>query len=95
MPVTDTVEVKRLYNVSIERTIMVMADSEDDAERLALRSEREEISNEPDFVSANLVTGRPRIPEPWRDSLPYGGDDDMTCAQIQASQSDSNGGNNV
>lgn len=80
---------KQLYAVTIERVIMVMAESEDDAESLAERHERDEIVNEPELVVTSLVDDIHDIPAPWLDSLPYGGDDDRKCEEIFKSQATS------
>ena len=72
----------KLWAVNIERTIMVMAESETDAEQLANESEREECINYPDFVSARECKYLGDVPKIWRDCIPYGSSDDRNCQQI-------------
>lgn len=73
---------KQLYAVTIERTIMVMAESEDAAGSLAEKHERNEMGNDPDLVVTQLVTQIHDIPAPWLDCIPYGGDGDQKCEEI-------------
>lgn len=80
---------KQLYAVTIERTIMVMAESEDDAESLAERHERNELGNDPDLISTRLATDKRDIPPAWLDCFPYGGDGDQNCEQLFKSQATS------
>ena len=73
----------KLWAVIIERTIMVLADDDRKAERVAQDSERDEMMTaEPDFINAIEVKDRIRIPKVWRDCIPYGGIDDRNCEQI-------------
>jgi hypothetical protein len=81
----------KLWEVTIERTIFVLADDEMAAEREAMKAESEEHYNDPSFVNAIEVTDLKRVPKDWRDSLPYGAPNDspvrdMTCEQYLASQ---------
>ena len=75
----------KLWQVNIERSIFVVADTENDAERIALRNEREECYNDPDFVNAFEVTDIARVPKVWRDDRPYGENGGKTIADILAS----------
>jgi len=72
-----------LYNVRIERTIMVVAENENEAERLALIAESDEAGNVPDFINIVEVSSMIDIPKEWRDSLPYGecsvNGEELTC----------------
>lgn len=72
----------KLWAVTIERTIMVLADSDTEAEQLAQEKEREECLNDPDFLTAIEANDLMRVPPPWRDCIPYGGTDDLNCQQI-------------
>lgn len=76
----------KLWAVTIERTIMVMANDETQAEQLAHENEREETMNDPDFVSATEVLSPARIPEAWQSSLPYGGDGRTNCLDLLLKQ---------
>ena len=73
---------EKLWRVRIDRTIMVVADSFRDAYALAERHERDECSNEADFVDPERVRSRKAIPVEWETSIPYGGDGNSTCLQI-------------
>lgn len=80
---------KKLYMVKIERTIMVLADSDDEAADVALEYESEEIINgDPQGIYVFEVNSgiyfktTLRIPKEWMDSIPYGGDDDKTVQEI-------------
>jgi hypothetical protein len=76
----------KLWAVTIERTIMVVADDETQAEQLANENEREESMNDPDFVSVRQVLSPARIPEAWQGSLPYGGDGRTNCLDLLLQQ---------
>ncbi len=76
----------KLYRVDIYRTMYVLARDEFDAERVAERNEREEVGNEADYCSSPAEATD--VPFSWRDSIPYGGDQMRTVAQILTMQSD-------
>lgn len=76
----------KLWAVTIERTIMVLAEDETKAEQAAIESEREESANEADFISARECKYVGDVPKLWRDCIPYGGPDgplrDLNCLQV-------------
>lgn len=73
---------RQLWKVEIERTIMVEADTQDEAEEIGMRYESQETMNDPEGVTTSAVTQCHQIPGPWHGSIPYGGRTDRTCAQI-------------
>jgi hypothetical protein len=70
---------QKLYAVTIERTIMVVAENETAAEQLASEHEREETFSVADYVHALPVSTLSRVPKAWRECLPYGGDGKTNC----------------
>jgi len=73
---------KRLYEVTIEHTLFVMAESRQEAKGEALRNVREE---GPESVIPREVTShRHPVPPHWRDSYPWGGDLDKTVGELVA-----------
>lgn len=77
----------RMWRVTVERTLMVMAADERSAEQEAVYYAREEDS-EPEMVAAQCVSSAEQIPLEWRDSIPWGGDreDSRTCSERLDSQ---------
>lgn len=69
----------KLYAVKIERVIMVVAGSKEDAERVAIRNEREEMFNEPEEVNAIECKTLGNVPVEWRKCYPYGDVQNITC----------------
>jgi len=70
----------KIFVVDIQRSIMVVAEDERDAESVALSNEREE---SPDLISAHEVKGLEQVPKEWRDTIPYGENEDgKTIRQI-------------
>ena len=88
-PTALTSEERKLWCVKIERTIMVEAEREAEAEQIALRYEAQESMNDPDSIQASVATDIHKVPGPWHGSIPYHGSTDRTCAQILASQLES------
>ena len=76
----------KLWEVTIERAIFVLAETEDDAEGIALKSEGEESYNPADFVNAREITNLKQVSTDWRDSLPYSDKYDsginLTCEEF-------------
>jgi len=70
---------KKIFEVLIEKTIYVLADDEAEAELEAKTYETEE---EGDAISCREIRGVEQIPVSFRDSLPYGGEEDLTLQQI-------------
>src|SRR6187551_3245875 len=69
-----------LYRVDIERTMFVVAESESEAAIIAEEFERDQVAEcAPELTFAQEVTDEADIPDAWRNSLPWGGDDDRTC----------------
>lgn len=70
----------KLYRVTIEREMLVAAEDERKALRVAERFERDEITQtDADFIDAQEITDAATIPDDWRGSLPWGGDGEHTC----------------
>lgn len=74
----------RLWEVRIERIIMVIAESEDQAESVALKYEQENIRDgDPDYIHAMDIRSKEQIPDGWEDAIPYGDQlPTLTCGQI-------------
>lgn len=72
---------KKLFEVSIEKTIYVLAEDEHEAELEAKTYEGEE---EADNLSIREVMGSNQIPREYMDTLPYGDHEgkEMTLAEI-------------
>jgi len=72
----------KLYAVTIERVIVVMAKDERHAETEAEYYEKDE-DGEPELIHAREISSVEELPPPWRHSIPWGGDkeDERTCAQ--------------
>lgn len=72
----------RLWRVTVEYELLVVADNEREAE-----SEGEyyagEDGSEPGIVMANQVRTVEEIPAEWRQAIPFGGDrdDERTCVE--------------
>ena len=72
----------RLWRVTVEYELIVMADDEREAE-----SEGEyyagEDGSEPGIVVAHQIRKVEEIPKEWRQSIPFGGDrdDERTCVE--------------
>ena len=73
---------EKLYCVKIEYTLFVVAGNATEAEDKASSYLRED-GNEPDFIMSREVKSIDKIPEEWRNSIPFGGDqkDERTCSQ--------------
>lgn len=70
-----------LWRVTVEYTMLVVADNERQAEAEAVYNARED--GEPDLTTAREVRAIEDVPPDWRDSLPFGGDpkDERTCRE--------------
>jgi hypothetical protein len=72
--------VKKLFEVTIEKTIYVLADDEREAELEANTFESEEDGS---VLACNEIRDPARVPNEWMDSIPYGENpDDLTIKQI-------------
>ena len=49
---------------------------------MGLEHEGDEAGNEPDHVQVMDVTKKEDVPEPWWNSLPYGGDGESTVLDL-------------
>lgn len=75
---------KKLYVVDVQHTVYVMAETPEEAERLARRGIRE-YGDEPACAASEVKDGP--IDSDWRDALPFGCEDDgRTVAQIAEGQ---------
>lgn len=71
---------KKLYEVEVELTIYVMAESESEAVDIAQEHAKEEIDNLPKF---NFTAARPECcPTSWEDGYPYGSYENNTVGEI-------------
>lgn len=71
---------KRLFEVTIEKTIYVLAEDETEAELEADTFESEEDGT---VLSCNEIRDPARVPNEWLDSIPYGDNhDDLTVKEI-------------
>ena len=62
----------KVFRVDIGRTLLVIADGDEQAVDVAFKNERRELVNDPESVSAREVTGLKDVPEVWHDCRPYG-----------------------
>lgn len=69
----------KVFEVSITKTIYVVAEDEREAEIEAGTYESEE---DGDIHVEGEVTSLDQIPEDWKDSYPYGGDGEMSIRDI-------------
>ena len=75
----------KLYVVEIERTMLVLAENEQEAEETAESCEQEEMHN----FSATfrvMTAERRNVPPQWLNAIPYGGSSDDTVRQIMAAE---------
>jgi len=70
----------RLWRVTVEYTLLVVADTEREAETEAEYYVGED-GSEPDMSIAHQVRTIEDVPNEWRNSIPFGGDrkDERTC----------------
>jgi hypothetical protein len=78
----------RLWRVTVEYTLLVVADNERQAEAEAEYNAGED-GSEPDLTIAHEVRAIEDVPADWQDSIPFGGDrkDERTCRERIASRS--------
>lgn len=69
----------KIFEVSVTKTLYVLAEDEDEAEVQATTHEREE---DGDVRVVCEITSMNQVEEEWKASLPYGGDGDLTIKQI-------------
>ena len=69
----------KVFEVSIMKTIYVVAEDEREAEIEAGTYESEE---DGDIHVEREITAVEQIPEDWKDSYPYGGDGEMSIREI-------------
>lgn len=69
-----------LYRVTVEVELVVKADSEEEADRIA----RENVERETyDYCfSSDKITKKEDCPQEWLDCIPYGEDDERDCETI-------------
>lgn len=70
---------KKIFEVSIMKTIYVVAENEREAELEAGTYESEE---DGDIHVEREITAVDQIPEDWKDTYPYGGDGEMSLKDI-------------
>lgn len=77
---------KRLFEVTVTKTILVLADDEREAELEAGTYESEEDGS---IDVLGEVTSIDRVPEEWKDALPFGDQEgDLTVRQKTVAQLD-------
>jgi hypothetical protein len=77
----------KLYKVTIERNLYVLAEDEDDAEIVALDYEGEAGWDDPAFISAQEIQSLDEVDEEWYDGIPYSDSGDYeTIKDILTSQ---------
>jgi hypothetical protein len=69
----------KIFEVSVTKTILVLAEDEREAELEAGTYESEE---DGDVHVVGEITSMDHVPEQWKDALPYGGDGEQTIKQI-------------
>ena len=73
---------KRLYTCFVTGDVMVVAESESEAKREALRAISDIMCETPLDVFAAEAHTLDDVPAEWRAAIPYGGKDGWTCEQI-------------
>lgn len=69
----------KIFEVSVMKTIYVLAETEREAELEAGTYESEE---DGDIHVEREITAVDQIPEEWKDAYPYGGDGEMSIRDI-------------
>jgi hypothetical protein len=70
-----------LYAVTIERVIVLEADSEEEALAMATVYECQEAENDAESVDVHRVTKMEDVPGAWLGCYPYGGDGERTVLE--------------
>lgn len=71
---------KKLYEVEVEHTVYVMAESESEAEDVALQGIAD-VDDTPRVYTNEVIESTP-VSRDWRGSVPFGSDDRRTVGQI-------------
>jgi hypothetical protein len=72
----------KLFEVTIERSFIIVAETRKDAEDMAPAFEVEAIGDSPDYgISSTEIDDISRLPEEWKNAIPYGGEGDKTCEE--------------
>ena len=71
-----------LYLARIELEMIVEADNETIAERVAVRNCDDELRFQGPDVTLRKIEKLSQVPKEWRSSIPWGGDKSKTCEQI-------------
>ena len=69
----------KIFEVNVTKTILVLAEDEREAELEAGTYESEE---DGDVRVVSEITSMDQVPDEWKDTLPYGGDGELTIKQI-------------
>lgn len=69
----------KIFEVSVTKTIIVLAEDEREAELEAGTYESEE---DGDVHVVGEITSMDQVPDQWKDALPYGGDGELTIKQL-------------
>ena len=79
---TPPTPTSRLWRVTVEYTLLVVADNEREAATEAVYYAGED-GSEPDMSIAHQVCSIEDVPNEWRNSIPFGGDrkDERTCRE--------------
>ena len=76
----DDEKPKKLFEVTVEYTVYVVAENEREAEEVAQQYAHED---EPAFTHGVEIKNEGSIDKDWVGSIPYGGvTDDKTCTQV-------------
>lgn len=78
----ETPKTMQLFEVTVTKTLVVAAESQREAELVALSYERDESGW---VESCAEVKSIDQLPADWVDSLPYNGGGDQSCRQIMES----------
>ncbi len=71
-----------IWRVTIELTMYVEADTEDEAHEVAESSAWKEAQNGVEFMHAKAVTATSEVNADWGTSLPWGGDGRSTVYEV-------------
>lgn len=72
-------DMQKLFEVVIEKTVYVMADTDDEAE---VEAESIEAEEQGDAISCREIKGVEEVQEDWRDAIPWNTQEDLTIRKI-------------
>ncbi len=72
-----------LYRVDILRTLMVLADSKEQARIIARENEVDDVNSvDPDEITIREITRLEDVPKDWLASSPYGANGFLMCENV-------------